>query len=179
MSGCSRAAKTNLSKKLLKQVNAQLKAVVQLYPGTTFVALVGPRQELIDYESTKSAFELKKERERLESMLGIVASLRHAALDVGTLLKQRNVQPIVTVRGSSHSFVCYPVGDDKLLLFYIDAPFDTPLRVESTSTPSTTASTATATSEDGPLRDDEIEADEMTHICTDLQQLLVGVKFER
>lgn len=36
-----------------------------------------------EYETTQNAFELKKERDRLENMLGIVASLRHASLEVG------------------------------------------------------------------------------------------------
>jgi hypothetical protein len=38
-----------------------------------------------EYETTQNAFELKKERDRLENMLGIVASLRHASLEVGML----------------------------------------------------------------------------------------------
>ena len=94
-------------------------------------------------------------------------------------MKQRNVQPIVTVRGSKRSFVCYPVGDDKLLLFYVEAPFDHSLRSASvtTSTDSLAASSSNAADvPDSPLRDDEVEADEMTKICADLQQLLVGVK---
>jgi hypothetical protein len=47
VSNCSRSPKTNLSKKLQKQLNAQLKAVIALFPGTSFVALIGPRQELM------------------------------------------------------------------------------------------------------------------------------------
>lgn len=151
-----------------------------------------------EYETTQNAFELKKERDRLENMLGIVASLRHASLEVGmfafrfdiflysyffsigTLLKQRNVQPIVTVRGAERSFLCYPVGDDKLLVFYVDAAFEVPLRTNplsvSTSSNELSASNdnaATAAAEP----DDEVEADEMTKICADLHQLLIGVKF--
>ena len=92
-----------------KQVNAHLQAVLALYSGCSFVALIGSKSELIDYATSKSALELKKQKEQLESMLGVVAGLRHAALDFGTLLKQRNVQPRVTVRGADNAFVCHPV----------------------------------------------------------------------
>lgn len=149
-------------------------------------------------------------------MLGIVASLRHASLEVGaslgcaqvahpgfvlmfsscfisvgTLLKQRNVQPIVTVRGADRAFLCYPVGDDKVLVFYVDAAFDVPLRSStiplnasansnelSSSTDNSNATAAAAASgAAGADPDDEVEADEMTKICADLHQLLIGVKF--
>lgn len=36
----------------------------------------------------------------------------------------------VTVRGATHAFLCYPVGDDKLLVLYIDVAFDEPLRAD-------------------------------------------------
>jgi hypothetical protein len=159
-----------------------------------------------DYETTQNAFELKKERERLENMLGIVASLRHASLEVGanshrslspslavshashrqyysgTLLKQRNVQPIVTVRGADRAFLCYPVGDDKVLVFYVDAAFDVPLR-SNPLTASTNSNELSSSNDNStaapptPDHDDEVEADEMTKICADLHQLLIGVKF--
>ena len=167
-----------------------------------------------------------KERERLSNMLGIVASLRHAGLEVGkpvrkkpvlpplsdspyspllsspgSLLKQRNVQPIVTVRGALRSFLCYPVGDDKLLLFYVNAPLGDSLRVSNASTSAPlTVSTDSSTTRDeletssSPSLDgsgmrsnsnsssndigDEVEVDDMSRICTELQQLLMGVKFE-
>lgn len=99
MSNCSRTPKTNLSKKLQKQLSAQLKAVMQVFPNTSFVALIGPRQELMcapparlldgshasrsDFEAPSSTFDMLKERARLDNMLGIVASLRHAGLEVG------------------------------------------------------------------------------------------------
>lgn len=97
---------------------------------------------------------------------------------IGALLKQRNVQPIVTVRGAERSFLCYPVGDDKLLVFYVDAAFEVPLRTNPLTV--STNSNELSSSNDNAAAvepDDEVEADEMTKICADLHQLLIGVKF--
>jgi hypothetical protein len=102
-----------------------------------------------------------------------------AYISIGTLLKQRNVQPIVTVRGAERSFLCYPVGDDKLLVFYVDAAFEVPLRTNplSVSTNSNELSSSNDNAATAAEPDDEVEADEMTKICADLHQLLIGVKF--
>mmetsp|Transcript_11748 Transcript_11748/g.19580 ORF Transcript_11748/g.19580 Transcript_11748/m.19580 type:complete len:153 (+) Transcript_11748:71-529(+) len=126
---CSRSG-SQLGKKVLKQINAQLKAVVDVYPTATFVVLLGGSEEILDYYTTRSTFDLKKQRASLDNMFSILSGLRHSVLDFGVLLKQKNIQPIVTVRGAHHSFLCYPVGNDKLLAFYVDVELDQPLNAK-------------------------------------------------
>ena len=47
-----------------------------------------------DYHTTNTAAQIKERQQNLDNMLSIVSGLRHGALEFGTLLKQRSIQPI-------------------------------------------------------------------------------------
>ena len=96
------------------------------------------------------------------------------------------MQPIVTIRGAEHAFVCYPVGDDKLLAFFVDnMPLDAPLLHD----PAAGGKQSASEREDSDAFDDPLNlkaqqkdgADEdehvdMTRICMQINQLMQGIK---
>ena len=110
---CRGAKGQVLSHEVSAALTAEMRRVVQIFPGTNLSCLLSARGELVALVS-----HTEKEGQEVE-LLAAAASLKRSALEFTAALDGDLRCPIVHVRGNDRLFSCYDVADH-LLAFYTE-----------------------------------------------------------